>query len=78
MMITLTKKVDADVIKNIKIYRLYMAGITQNKDFFKKRIFLFSLWSLQREKKIKRKERSRGSKNSLDQAQKEKYLKTKN
>ena len=31
-----------------------------------------------KEKKIKRKERSGGSKNSLDQAQKEKYLKAKN
>ena len=30
MIITITKKVNAD-LKNIKIYRLYIVGITQNK-----------------------------------------------
>ena len=30
MIITITKKVNAD-LKNIKIYRLHIVGITQNK-----------------------------------------------
>ena len=65
MIITLTKKIDVYVSKNIQMYRLYRAWITQNKQ----KCLMFIL--IPKEKKTK----VRGSKKLLDQVQKEKYPK---
>ena len=47
MIITLRKRGNAEVSKNIKIYRLYMARITQNKQEW----LIFIVVSLKKKKK---------------------------